>query len=94
MPAGFTDQQRFWKLLRDKGLMSEKKYALLTRTKPLTEDDFRDFINRQLVVTNQTVKAVAELLKRKYGEKGTRIVYSKAKNVDGFNKSIRHCKVS
>lgn len=84
LPAGFTDQQRFWKLLRDKGLMSEKKYALLTRTKPLTEDDFRDFINRQLVVTNQTVKAVAELLKRKYGEKGTRIVYSKAKNVDGF----------
>lgn len=64
--------------------MSEKKYALLTRTNPLTEEDFRDFINRQLVVTNQTVKAVAELLNRKYGQKGTRIVYSKAKNVEVF----------
>ena len=84
LPVGFTDQQRFWKLLKDKGLMGEKKYALLTRTQPLTEEDFRDFINRQLVVTNQTVKAVAELLKRKYGGQGTRIVYSKAKNVDDF----------
>ena len=84
LPVGFTDQQQFWKLLKDKGLMSEKKYALLTRTNPLTEEDFRDFINRQLVVTNQTVKAVAELLNRKYGQKGTRIVYSKAKNVEVF----------
>jgi len=64
--------------------MSETKYARLTRVKPLSEDDFREFVNRQLVVTNQTVKAVVELLKRKYGDLGTKIVYSKAKNVDDF----------
>lgn len=84
LPMGFTVQQSFWKLLKSKGLMSEEKYNRLVRTKPLGEDDFREFINRQLVVTNQAVKAVAGLLKLKYGPHGTKIVYSKAKNVDDF----------
>lgn len=84
LSVGFTTQQDFWKLLKIKGLMSESKYNRLMRVKPLTDEDFKDFINRQLVVTNQTVKAVAELLKQKYGHLGTKIVYSKAKNVDDF----------
>lgn len=84
LPAALTSQRGFWKMLKSKGLMSEKKYALLTRTKPLTNEDFQAFINRQLVITNQTTKAVAELLKRKYEAQGTRIVYSKAVNVDDF----------
>ena len=84
LPQGFTNEQSFWKVLKEKGLMSAEKYARLTRTKPLDESDFREFINRQLVVTNQTVKAVAELLKRKYEPLGTKIVYSKAKNVNDF----------
>ncbi len=84
LPLGFTNQQSFWKLLKIKGLMSENKYAKLTRVEPLTENDFREFTNRQLVVTNQTVKAVAELLKAKYGALGTKIVYSKAIHVDEF----------
>lgn len=84
LPADFTDQHDFWKLLKDKDLMGAKKYALLTRTEPLNDADFNDFINRQLVVTNQTAKAAAELMKRKYGGCGTCIVYSKAKNVDEF----------
>ncbi len=78
----FTNQHKFWQCLKDKGLMSEKKYNLLTRTKPLDGDDFNDFVNRQLVVTNQTVKAVADLLKIKFPE--TKIVYSKASNVTDF----------
>ena len=52
------------------------------RTEPLGENDYNDFINRQKVITDQTVKAVAELMKRKYPE--TKIVYSKAKNVSDF----------
>ena len=84
LPYGFTSQQSFWRLLKEKGLMSSEKYSRLMRTKPLDEDDFREFINRQLVVTNQTAKAVAELLKAKYGSYGTKIVYSKSKNVDAF----------
>ena len=84
LPVGFTNQQGLWLLLKDKGLMSESKYNRLMRIKPLGEDDFKEFINRQLVVTNQTIKAVAELLKQKYEPMGTKIVYSKAKNVDDF----------
>ena len=84
LPLGFTSQQSLWKLLKNKGLMTQEKYNRLMRTKPLGDDDFKSFINRQLVVTNQTVKAVAELLKQKYEAKGTKIVYSKAKNVDDF----------
>ena len=84
LPIGFTTQQGFWRVLKEKRLMSTVKYDRLRRTEPLKEDDFREFINRQLVVTNQTVKAVAELLKRKYEPLGTKIVYSKAKNVDDF----------
>lgn len=84
IPQGFTNQQNFWHVLKEKGFMSAEKYARLMRTKPLGESDFREFINRQLVITNQTVKAVADLLKRKYEPLGTTIVYSKAKNVDEF----------
>ena len=84
----------FWKKLKTAGLMSEKKYSLLTRTDPLNDSDYEDFINRQIVVTGQTAKAVAELLNLKYGKLGTEIVYSKAQNVTDFkNKfSIIKCR--
>lgn len=86
LPEGFCAKKEkdFWKILRKKNFMSEKKYALLTRTKPLTEEDFKEFVDRQIVVTNQTAKAVAELLKQKYDAAGTKIVYSKASNVNDF----------
>lgn len=88
LPQGFTDQRPFWKLLKDKKLMSEAKYSRLTRTKPLGEDDLKDFVNRQLVVTNQTVDLVVQLLKRKYPESTTKIVYSKASNVNDFKQKF------
>lgn len=89
LPVGFSNQQPLWKTLKSIGakdahLMSDKKYRLLMRTAPLTEEDLQGFIERQLVVTNQTVKAVAELLQRKYGGQGCKIVYSKAANVTNF----------
>lgn len=52
------------------------------RTEPLGEGDYEDFINRQKVITDQTAKAVAELLQKKYPT--SQIVYSKAKNVVDF----------
>lgn len=82
LPAGFTTQQSFWKLLLKKGLITDLTYNRLTRTEPLNEDDYNGFINRQKVITDQTVKVVAELLKRKYPD--TKIVYSRAKNVHDF----------
>lgn len=80
-------QQRMrgtWKYLKEKGLISEKKYERLTRTKPLTEEELAGFINRQLVETRQSSKVVATLLKRVYEE--AEIVYVKAKAVSDFRK--------
>ena len=84
LPEGFVDkeQYKFWKMLLTKELISRTTYDRLTRTKPLTENDYSDFINRQKVITDQTAKSVIELLKRKYPD--TEIVFSKAKNVSDF----------
>ncbi len=84
VPEQFRRMRYFWDRLKSQGLMSAKKYALLTRTEPLADEDYRDFVNRQIVVTGQTAKAVAELLKRKYESQGTKIVYSKGTNVSDF----------
>lgn len=75
-------QKPFWKQLKKLGLMSNAKYEKLTRTRELTAEDFQGFINRQLVITNQANKAVAEILKKLYGN--ATIVYSKASNVTNF----------
>ncbi len=53
----------FWKLLKDKGLISEKKYSRLCRSTPLTTEELSDFIARQLVQTQQSTKALTALLK-------------------------------
>lgn len=84
IPQGLVtdDAKKHWKALLEKGLISDTTYKRLTRTQPLTDDDYKDFINRQKTITDQTVKAVAQLLGRKYPR--TKIVYSKAKNVTDF----------
>lgn len=82
LPQGFTNQQDFWKKLRKKELISQKTLDRLMRTDPLTEADYNDFIARQKVITDQTAKAVIELLKRKYPM--VKLVYSKAKDVSDF----------
>ncbi len=58
-------QQGWWKELVKIGAMSSKKYERLVRTKDLTADDF-GFVNRQLVETRQSTKALSILLKEKY----------------------------
>lgn len=86
LPAGFSNQRNFWKMLLDKGLIAKVTYDRLTRTEPLREDEYQDFINRQKVITDQTVKVVAELFKRRYPT--AKIVYSKAKNVNDFKQKF------
>ena len=81
VPAEFR-QIKLWKLLHEKELISKKTFDRLMRTEPLGEGDYEDFINRQKVITDQTAKAVAELLQKKYPT--SQIVYSKAKNVVDF----------
>ncbi len=72
----------FWRMLKEKELITPEKYARLTRTTPLTEDELASFINRQLVETQQSTKAVAGLLQIECP--ASTIVYSKAGNVSEF----------
>ncbi len=89
LPSGFTDQQPFWQVLREKGLISGEKWARLTRTNPLTDEDYEGFVNAQLVYTNQMAKATAELLQRKFERWGTKIVFSKASRVSEFRQKFK-----
>lgn len=59
-----------WSKLRERGLISEKKFSRLTRREPFTENELSDFIARQLVETRQSTKLIAELLQKRYGEEG------------------------
>lgn len=73
----------FWQMLLSKELISQKKYERLTRSYPLTEDELSSFINRQLVETRQSTKAIAQLLNKRYSSK---VVYVKAGLVSDFRK--------
>ena len=78
-------QTPFWKLLLEKELISQKKYERLVRNSPLTDDELSSFINRQLVETRQSTKAIAQLLEKRYNK--TEIVYVKAKLVSDFRQT-------
>lgn len=81
-----------WRYLKEKGLISDKKYERLTRISTLTDEELAGFINRQLVETRQSSKVVATLLKRIYEE--PEIVYVKAKAVSDFRKEyLKYIKV-
>lgn len=72
----------FWDKLKSNGLIGEEKYNRLTRTKSFSAEEEWGFINRQLVETRQSTKAVAALLAEKYPD--TEIVYVKAGLVSDF----------
>lgn len=81
----------FWNELRNKNLISDIKYARLTRSQPLTRDELTDFINRQLVSTRQSTKAVCEILQKMLPQ--TKIVYAKAGNANNFKAKYKILKV-
>ena len=76
----------YWKYLHDNGLMSDEKYRRLTRTMPFTDDERFEFVNRQLVETRQSTKALALLLKELYPN--SEIVYVKAGLVSDFRQQF------
>lgn len=71
-----------WKIMLEHGLITKEKYDRLTRSKPFDENEEWNFINRQMVETRQSTKAVAELLQEKYPQ--SEIVYVKAGLVSDF----------
>ncbi len=72
----------FWKLLKDRGLITQEKYLRLVRTTELKDDELGAFISRQIVETSQSTKAVAQILEVLYPN--TPIVYVKASLVSEF----------
>ncbi|MBQ8907398.1 MAG: type II CRISPR RNA-guided endonuclease Cas9 [Clostridia bacterium] len=78
--------QSWWRLLLDNGLITPEKYKRLTRHTPFDENEEWGFINRQLVETRQSTKALATLLQQEYPD--VEIVYSKAGMVSEFRQEF------
>lgn len=77
----------YWEYLKRHEAISEEKFKRLTRTTPFAEDEKFEFINRQLVETRQSTKALATLLKELYPN--TEIVYVKAGLVSDFRQEFK-----
>ena len=76
----------FWTVLHERHMISDKKFDRLKRNKELTDDELAAFVQRQLTETQQSTKALAQLLKERYPE--AEIVYSKAGNVSEFRQEF------
>ena len=86
----------FYKMLLKANLIGKKKYENLTRTSQLTDADLLSFVNRQLVYTNQAVKALVDVIKMFQNDKqgnAPKVIYSKAENVSDFRRDFGILKV-
>lgn len=81
-PKTQRDMRGEWEYLNKKGLISNEKFKRLIRTSPFSEEEKFEFINRQLVETRQSTKAVASLLKELYPS--SEVVYVRAGLVSDF----------
>ena len=87
VPADIRDKMTpIWKTWLNYGLITQEKYNRLIRHRPFTDDEKWNFINRQIVETRQSTKAIAALLQEKY--KDTKIVYVKAGLVSDFRQEF------
>lgn len=73
-----------WKAWRDRKLITEEKYARLTRADELTPDELAGFISRQLVETSQSVKAIRDLVAQHLPD--TKVIMVKGGNVSDLRK--------
>ena len=87
-PSWVSNQKPFWELLYKQKLMSKSKFDRLIRKSELTDNELGDFISRQLVETNQTNKAVIDLLKSKF-ENQNIVVFSKSRFVSEFRNKYK-----
>ena len=76
----------FWTMLHDKKMIGDKKFDRLKRNTELTDEELAAFVQRQLTETQQSTKALAQLLQEIYPE--AEIVYSKAGNVSDFRQAF------
>ncbi|MDR0950377.1 MAG: type II CRISPR RNA-guided endonuclease Cas9 [Candidatus Ancillula sp.] len=86
-----TDMALIWKTWKDNGLITSEKYQRLVRSTELTDDELNKFVNRQLVDTRQSTKALAGILEQLFAD--TDIVYVKAPDVSEFRQKYDIVKV-
>lgn len=72
----------YWQMLLDKGFMSEEKYRRLTRKTELDGEELRAFVNRQIVETGQSTKAITTIFNRILPD--SKLVFVKANLVSDF----------
>lgn len=87
---------RMWKHLLNAGLMSQRKYANLTKG-ILTEEDKKGFVRRQLVETRQITKHIAQILDQKYNpdkeNKQVRVILLKSMATSRFRDAFKLYKI-
>ena len=76
----------FWERLNRLNLVSDEKLKRLIRKTHFTDEEKFEFINRQLVETRQSTKAVATILKEMYPK--TDVVYVKAGLMSEFRQQF------
>lgn len=81
----------FWHSLLQGDFIDEEKYKRLVRTDEFSSGELAGFIERQLVETRQSTKAVADILKKVLPD--TEIVYVKARTVSAFRQDFKLLKV-
>ena len=81
-----------WRRWHEQKHISDEKYYRLTRTTELTADELYGFVNRQLVETRQSTRALTELLHKIMPDE-TEIVYVKARHVIDFRQQFDLLKV-
>jgi CRISPR-associated endonuclease Csn1 len=76
------------KISGDIKLFSDEKTKKILRTpnNPLTDDELVGFVNRQLTLANQSIKAITDILK--VTDKNAKVIYSKASLVSEFRKAF------
>lgn len=83
LPESFRQNSvDLWRVLRVRKLISDEKYKRLVRREGFSDEERAGFINRQLVETRQSTKAIAEALHHLYPD--SEIVFVKAGNVSDF----------
>ena len=82
--------RRWWEYLHQIHLITDEKFKRLIRTTRFSAEERMGFINRQLVETRQSTKAVTTLLKEKYPD--AEIVYVKAGLVSDFRQQFKMLK--
>ena len=79
-------QDDLWKFWYAKGLITKEKYERLKRRTQLTEIELQGFINRQLVETRQTIKAVFHILEDLFPK--TKVIPVKAGLVSDYRQEF------